>query len=140
MTTGADAARAEDDEYLSLLEARDGGEGLLDFIGRVSPHLPPPRHMIPIAAEFERARRERVRVCFSMPPGSAKTTLIQHAVAWWLSETPADACSYSTYADKLAKSKARRIRQIATTSGLKFARDANNLSEWRTQYGGGLIS
>ena len=77
-----------------------GGETLRDFIARMSPHLPPPRHYNPILAKLEEARYRPVKLGFSMPPRHGKTTLIQHAIPWWLTHFPADTCAYASYSDR----------------------------------------
>ncbi len=117
-----------------------GGEGLRDFIARMSPHLPPPRHYAPILAKLEEARQYPVKLGFSMPPRHGKTTLIQHAIPWWLTHFPADTCAYASYSDRQAWSKSRIIRKIAENAGIRLAADAANLAEWRTRAGGGLLS
>lgn len=117
-----------------------GGESLRDFIARMSPHLPPPAHYAPILAKLEEARRHPVKLGFSMPPRHGKTTLIQHAIPWWLTHFPADTCAYASYSDRQAWSKSRVIRQIAENAGIRLASDAANLAEWRTRAGGGLLS
>lgn len=118
------------------------GETLDAFIRRISPHHPPPRHYAPILAELERAARggDRVRVCLSMPPRHGKTTLIQHAIAWWLARYPGETCAYASYSDRQAWSKSRVTRVLAAAAGLRLASDSANLAEWRTLYGGGLLS
>lgn len=119
-----------------------GGETLDSFIRRLSPHHPPPRHYQPILAELERAAHtgDRVRVCLSMPPRHGKTTLIQHAIAWWLSRYPGETCAYASYSDRQAWSKSRITRALAEGSGIRLAPDSANLAEWRTMHGGGLLS
>lgn len=117
-----------------------GGETLPDFIVRMSPHLPPPRHYAPILERLEAARRKPVKLAFSMPPRYGKTVLIQHAIPWWLTHFPADTCAYASYSDRQAWSKSRVIRAIAENAGIRLASDAANLAEWRTRAGGGLLS
>lgn len=127
-------------EYLELQEAQEGGESLLDFVARVSPHHPPPPHFAPLAAELERARTEPIRLCVSMPPRHGKTTVIQHAFAWWLARSPADTCAYGSYSDQFAWSKSRGARALALGAGVELAEDAQSLKEWRTEEGGGLLA
>lgn len=126
------------------LELGDGhrGERLSEFITRISPHHPPPRHLRPIIQQLERARRptERVRVCFSLPPRHAKTTLIQHAIPWWLTRYPQETCAYASYSDRQAWSKSRVMRTLAEFANVRLADDQQNVAEWRTTAGGGLLS
>lgn len=118
------------------------GESLHDFICRISPHHPPPRHLRPVIAQLEAARRpdRKIRVCFSMPPRHAKTTLIQHAIPWWLSRYPQETCAYASYSDRQAWSKSRVMRTLADFAGVRLADDQQNVAEWRTTTGGGLLS
>jgi predicted phage terminase large subunit-like protein len=118
------------------------GEPLDAFIRRVSPERPPPAHFAPVLAQLERAARgkSKVRVLLSMPPRHGKTTLIQHAIAWWLTRYPGETCAYASYSDRQAWSKSRGTREIAARAGIVLASDAANLAEWRTLYGGGLLS
>ncbi|HVZ89620.1 MAG TPA: phage terminase large subunit [Polyangia bacterium] len=125
---------------LDLARRIYGGESLRDFIVRLSPHLPPPRHYAPILAKLEEARRRPIKLGFSMPPRHGKTVLIQHAIPWWLTHFPADTCAYASYSDRQAWSKSRVIRAIAENAGITLASDAANLAEWRTLAGGGLLS
>jgi predicted phage terminase large subunit-like protein len=118
------------------------GERLHDYIMRVSPHHPPPRHLKLIISHLERAQSatQTVRVAFSMPPRHAKTTLIQHAIPWWLSKFPQETCAYASYSDRQAWSKSRVMRTIAGYSGVAIAGDQANVAEWRTPLGGGLLA
>ncbi len=136
------AALADVDAELGQLLGKlsGGGEGLADFIRRVSPHQPPPAHLKPIIDVIERARHTRVRVCISMPPRHAKTTTILHALAWWLRSAPADTCGFFAYNAELAASKSRLARTLAIAAGVKLAPDSASLSEWRTVQGGGLLA
>jgi predicted phage terminase large subunit-like protein len=141
----------EREEFLALSELRHGGEGLADFIARIAPGEAPPRHLMPLIEAIERARRERVRVCISMPPRHGKTVTILRAIVWWLLRTPADTCGYFSYNHDIARSKSRIARDIARTCALQLsdpndevrlelASDKNALQEWRTRAGGGLLA
>jgi predicted phage terminase large subunit-like protein len=135
-------AEREQAEYLALLSQAVEAEPLADFIGRISPHHPPPRHFGPILAEIEAAMRGDAprRVCISMPPRHGKTTLFQHAFPWWLKHNPADTCAYFSYNDTQGRSKSRVARQLARLSGVRLAEDSTSTSEWRTPEGGGLLA
>jgi predicted phage terminase large subunit-like protein len=124
-----------------LLQRLHGGEMLADFIRRLSPYRPPPRHFEPVIRLIERAARgEQVRAAISMPPRHGKTTLFQHAFPWWLTRAPADTCGYFSYSDTQARSKSRVAREIAVRSGIKLAEDSASTAEWRTPVGGGLLA
>ncbi len=113
---------------------------LTDFIVRVSPQHPPPKHFAPIVACLEAARSVPQKVCISVPPGHAKTTLILHAIAWWLEMYPADPCAYVSYNARQAMSKSVIARQLAMSAGIPISDETNNKAEWRTEHGGGLIA
>lgn len=127
-------------QYVALAEAVYGGEGLADFIRRVSPHLPPPRHTAPLIRMIERCRTEQVRACVSFPPGHAKSTTLLHGIAWLLSRNPLDINAYVTNGEALARSQSRKARAWATGAGLVLAHDSASLTEWRTARGGGLLA
>ena len=115
-------------------------EGLADFIRRVSPHEPPPRHLLPIIAKIEEASRRPVRVCLSYPPRHAKTTTLMRALAWWMNWSPADTHAYASYASDVAREKSTFIRDLAIRSGVKLRDDIGRLDAWRTKKGGGLLA
>lgn len=117
-----------------------GGETLRQFIKRLSPNRPPPRHYNPIIRKLEEARSRPVKFCLSVPPRYGKTTLLQHAIPWWLTHFPEDTCGYASYSDHQAWSKSRVTREIAQHAGVELLADAANLAEWRTTAGGGLLS
>jgi predicted phage terminase large subunit-like protein len=131
---------------INELEAIDaelggGGESLRQFIERIAPeHAPIPRHLGPLLDVLERARRERVKVCVSMPPGHAKTLTILRALAWWLAATPSDTCAYLSYADKQAWGKSKIGRTIAEEAGVELDPYAWSGQEWRTTDGGGVLA
>lgn len=125
---------------LELKRKLYGGETLREFILRVSPYYPPPQHYGPVIEQLELARRRPVNVLLSMPPRYGKTTLLQHALVWWMSKFPSDTSAYVTYSDRRAFSKSRVTREIAARARIQLASDATNLAEWRTASGGGLLS
>lgn len=124
-----------------LLRSQNGGEGLDAFIRRISPHHPPPRHFAPMVAEFERAKREpgKVKVCFSLPPRHGKTSLVQHAFAWWLDRSPADTCAYASYSDTQSWSKIGAAHSLCLAAGVQQG-DRATMAEWRTAQGGGILA
>jgi predicted phage terminase large subunit-like protein len=134
------ALTPEEEELETLLLADDAAPPLADFIRRISPHRPPPPHLAPVIAALERARYSPQQVLISMPPGHAKTTLVCHAIAWWLSMYPADTCSYSSYNEKQAMGPSVTARTLAMKAGVRISEETNNKTEWRTPEGGGLYA
>lgn len=135
-----DWSDAEELRLASLLNANVGGEGLDQYIRRVSPRHPPPRHISPIVKLWERTRRERVFACIELPPRHAKTTTGLHAIAWRLHRDPALTNGFATFGDDFAASRSRIARTLARAGGAVLDKEMSNLHEWRTSYGGGLIA
>lgn len=113
---------------------------LLDWVPRVSPQFESPAHLAPLVAALERAEREPVRLLVSVPPRHAKTTTILHGVSWLLARNPRMTAGYASYNAALARSKSRECRDIATRAGVQMRDDVQNLGEWRTSHGGGLLA
>jgi predicted phage terminase large subunit-like protein len=127
-------------ELWGLLEHRLGGETFAEFIERVAPDEPPPRHLRPLIDVVERARREPVRACISMPPRHGKTRTLIRAIAWWLSRSPADTCAYASYSERQAWSKSLLARQDAVAAGIALHKSKQAADEWRTLTWGGLVA
>jgi predicted phage terminase large subunit-like protein len=144
MVPSPDLSRLTPDErkeWLRLLEKQYGGEGFDPFIRRVAPHEPPPRHLAPIIAALERARAiGSQRVCLSMPPRHAKSTTIRRAIAWWLSNRPADSCAYVSRTCDGAEIQSRKVRTLAQQIGIKLKAGSQRDDRWETVQGGGLIA
>lgn len=136
------AALSEDDrdEYLSLQAELVEGESLTAFINRLSPHHPPPPHLVPLIEELESCLIRQRKICISLPPRHAKTTLILHALAWWCSRFPADTSAYYSYNEQMGQSKSVMARALAARAGVSLSAEINMKSEWRTTDGGGLLA
>jgi predicted phage terminase large subunit-like protein len=130
----------EQAEYHEDYEAAAGGESLRDFVTRMSPHHPPPRHFDPVIEELETCRAKRRRICISMPPRHGKTTLLVNAFAWWLSKNPADTNAYYSYNAPQAYSKSVLARALSSRAGVELSDETNTKAEWRTTDGGGLLA
>lgn len=141
-------------EWVSLLPSEEqlqfyksvnqlvGGESIRDFITRVAPHEPPPKHLQPILDVIEYARVKPVRIVFDMGPGHAKTTALLRSVAWWLTpdHSPGDLCAYITYSDTQARTKSRIAKETLEAAGSALHPDVNSAGFWLTPQGGGLIA
>lgn len=125
-------------EYLEALEILVGGESAFDFIARLWPNEPVPKHMYPVIEAIERARVIPIRLAISIGPGHAKTTILLRALVWWLNRSGGDQCAYVTYSSAQAQDKSRIARDWAEESGLKLMTDA--VGHWRIEAGGGLIA
>lgn len=132
---------AEQDELGEHAEALYGGESFRDFMVRMAPHHPPPPHLDQLIEVVEEARVVRdLKVCVSMPPGHAKTTLFLNAFAWWLTKFPADTCAYNSYNAAQAYGKSVAARTLAARAGVRLSEETNTKAEWRTAEGGGLLA
>lgn len=109
--------------------------GLMEWIPRVSPDYQAPVHLAPLVAELERARRERVRLCVSVPPRHGKTDTILHAIAWWLANDPTESIAYVSYNSTIAEEKAARAKRVAIAAGVKLG-GMDTQARWETAAGG----
>ena len=134
---------------MSLLAHVMGGEAamrderrlrnLVDFVPSLSPHYMPPTHLEQLLRRFELAvDGVPQRVCCSAPPRHAKTESVLHVPAFALRRKPELRFGYSTYADRLSRSKSRKARHLAELAGVEL--ESTSLNEWRTREGGGLLA
>ena len=124
---------------LECLRRKYAAERPDDFIRRVSPHHPPPRHVQPILDLFERGEHEPVRACISMPPGHAKTLTILHCLAWWAQYHGKDISAYLTYNQDKAEFESRRARMLATGAGVKLG-ESEAMGAWDMADGGYFLA
>lgn len=66
------------------------------------------------------------------------TESVLHTIPYGLRLRPELRFSYSTYADRLSRSKSRKARHLANECGIQI--DSTALNEWRTPEGGGLLA
>lgn len=125
-------------EFLTSLEMLVGGETLTEYICRVSPEEPPPKHVQPIIEVLQYARLRPIRVCIDMGPGHAKTLTLLRGISHWLTKSPADLCAYVSYSDTQARDKSRVAKETFLRGGGKL----QGLSDafWTTPQGGGLVA
>lgn len=132
---------AEEAELAALVARQDMVEPLADFIARMTPRYPPPRHVQPLRDVFERARRGPVHALVSMPPRHVKTETIKPALAWFLADAPSSRNAYITYGAEIAEKKSAGIQRLALQAGVKLASAA--VGGWTTTVGqpaGGLLA
>jgi len=130
----------EQRELLEGLQALVGGETPDQFIRRLWYWEPPPEHVRPLLDVMQQARLRQLRICLSMPPGHAKTTMLLRCLVWWLSLSPSDLCAYVSYNERQALKKSRVCRAMALKAGLMVTRDNKAMSEWHLHQGGGLLA
>lgn len=112
---------------------------LLRFIPLLSPKYAEPRHLSPLIERLELAAEgvPQFVVCHA-PPRHAKTETVLHYLPWVLQRRPEWTLSYTTYGDRLARSKSRKSMALAEAAGLRLAVRTRN--EWRTEQGGGVLA
>lgn len=124
---------------LTDIDAELARRHLLDFVPYQSKRYESPLHLSPLTDCIEAAvRGEPQFVVCHAPPRHAKTETVLHTPAWALQQNPELVFSYSTYADRLSRSKARKARMLAEASGLVLP--LRNLNEWRNAEGGGMLA
>lgn len=131
---------AEEIELLALLEAQYGGEGLDDFMRRVSPRFDLPAHTVPVRALFEASRHREVRATISMPPRHAKSYTLAHGLAWRVVRDPACTHAVICYSESLARKFSRHVRRLVREAGVGLSQESSSVTDWATRQGGGLIA
>jgi predicted phage terminase large subunit-like protein len=123
-----------------LLQQQEGHERLEQFIRRVSPRLPPPRHILEhLIPRLERARHTPARILISMPPRHAKSVTVAHALAWLLSRHPTLTSAYVTNSGEgLSAKQSRLVRSRYEAAGGILSSESASVHDWQTLHGGGL--
>jgi predicted phage terminase large subunit-like protein len=113
---------------------------LADWIPAHTKGYAAPLHLAPLTTLLDRALIEPIQAVVHAPPRHAKTETILGAIARALEHDPSRTHAYTTYEANLAKSKSRKVRDLARSSGVQVRDDAGALHEWRTKQGGGLLA
>ena len=107
---------------------------------RIRPHLEI------IAEQMTRVERGEIdRLLITVPPqtGKSVTTVVGGAM-WWLTRHPTDRIIVGSYGDSLAVDRGREIQGLVTEHGgrfgLRLARGASSVQDWRVTSGGGVRS
>lgn len=83
---------------------------------------------------------EELRVVISSPPRHGKTDTVLHLIVWLLTSDPHLMNAFTTYGQDLANNKSRRARRLAKDSGVVLDPSSQNVREWNTVQGGGLLA
>lgn len=135
MTTGPLDVPVTEPELHEELRYRD----LVQYVHLATPRYLPPTHLAPLLRRLERAVDGiPQRVVCAAPPRHGKTESVLHVPSFALRRRPEMTLSYSTYADRLSRSKSRKARFFAQKMGVVL--ESTALSEWRTTAGGGLLA
>ena len=129
---------SDEQRLLELLRYEDSIPSLTEHINRVSPQLPPPRHLEPLIKAWERTRYETVFAVVEMPPRHAKSTTCIHGFSWRITYDQGKRNAVCAYGDDLAKSFSRKIRNQVQACGVELA--TTNVHHWETLYEGGLAA
>lgn len=121
---------ADEAEWQALHEAQYGAESTSDYIARVNPKYPPPKHLDPLTALLDETRHHPVFAIVSMPPRHRKTTTVLNALAKQLGEDPMLSHAFVTFNDRKARRESRVCRNIAVTAGVRLDPHRQSLNEW----------
>lgn len=135
----AEAWTADLEAELMALEGYEQDvEGFDPYIRRMTPKLPPPRHIAPLVDLWERTRKGPVYAVVEMPPRHCKTTTAVNGFGWRMDLDPSLHNAYITYADALSLNKSRAVRRLVQASGTKLTTE--NVHHWETQEGGSFLA
>ena len=112
-------------------------DDLAEYISALSPQYDAPLHLSPYLEAIRSTLEREQRLVLSIPPRHAKTETTLHAFPWLWDRQPDRTHCYVTYEAGLAKSKSRRVQQLATDAGYTVT---GTLSDWRTQSGGQFLA
>lgn len=115
-------------------------ESLMAFVPWRTPRWERPEHLKPAVEVLERALKEPVRAIITVPPQHGKTETNLHHIVWYLCHFPERTAAFISYAQDYSESKAARAQVMARASGLNADPRRQNLSEWRTLEGGGILA
>jgi predicted phage terminase large subunit-like protein len=131
----------EDEAELMALEGYElEAERLDPYIRRITPRLPPPKHLAPLIDLLERTRKGPVYAVVEMPPRHAKTTTAVNGLSWRLMLDPALHHAFIAYSEALSLTKSRAVRRQAIYSGVQLQGDAKNVHHWETEQGGSFLA
>jgi predicted phage terminase large subunit-like protein len=134
-------ARTSNPAYAELCarEILRGADAVLDAVQRLTPKHERPEHMRPVADFFAAvARGEAARLVLSSAPRFAKTTTIEHAVAWLMFVKPGVKVVVVCCTATLAEQISRRIRSLVERLGIIIPRDQRAVDAWETSSGSSL--
>lgn len=104
----------------------------------MSPAYEKPKHLRKLIEVISRMQYEPVYAWCSVPPRFSKTESILHSVVWRLMQDPTAEIAYVTYETKLARSKSRKMKELAEKCGVQIK--GGGVDEWYTKQGGRVIA
>lgn len=128
-----------------LLWRRAARKSFTGFCEAIAPDEPPAEHHKLICEAFDDVvEGKKKRIMIFMPPGSAKSTYATvRGPAYYLGRTEKKGVICASYADQLASSFGRKVRNLLKTQeyqrvfpGVQLSEDSKAKGEWETQTGG----
>jgi phage terminase large subunit-like protein len=110
---------------------------LAKFVPQVTPEFAEPTHLAPLIDVLERATREPIRICVSVPPRHGKSETVFHWIAWLLLQEPRLRVAYVTYAHTFAAEQVEKARRVAERAGVQLGA-ADRAGFWDTAAGGSV--
>lgn len=110
--------------------------GIFDFLTATSPHYERPEHLAAVLPYFEAIEEKPTTFCFSAPPRTGKSTVINHYVARQMARHPGMRVAYGCYSlDLSAGFFSGEVKDILVTNGFAVDRHHNTKEEWRLENG-----
>lgn len=113
-----------------------------EYIPQASPGLVNPYHLDPMMNDIMDAFSppKKTRSAYAVPCQHGKSTVVLHAIPLLLLQDPRRFFFYATYGQTFAGRQSRRMRRIASSTGLALDPEHNTIQEWLTTDGGGLLA
>ncbi len=132
---GAPVDRSPDDPS-PLMDGRP----LVDWIPIAIKGAGSPFHLEPFPSLLDAAfRSESVRALVSCPIRHWKSTTVKAAIAKGLRANPRLHVIVMTHGHDFAQSYGRELRELCRACGVRIARGADTILDWRTEEGGGCF-
>ena len=114
---------------------------LSQFLQRYNAGYVHPYWLQPVVDLWEQiGAGDSVHAIVEAPPRHGKTDLTLSGLAWLLQRDPTRMHAFTTYADRLARSKSRKARRVSTAAGVTLSRDSQSANEWLTTREGGMLA
>jgi hypothetical protein len=126
---------------MTAIETARNPETFAAFVGRVSRRFAAvPPHLLPLYDLIQRSRHEQVFATVSEPPRHGKTTTFSLGFAYRTLYDPACMNFYTTYEGGRAKKVGGATQKIVQALGVPLDRSFHGADDWKTTFGGGLMS
>lgn len=133
---GAPVDRSPDDPPPVLMDDRP----LVDWIPMAIHGAGAPFHLEPFPTLLDDAfDRKSVRALVSCPIRHWKSTTVKAAIAKGLRKNPRLHVIVMTHGHDFAQSYGRELRELCRSVGVRIARGADTILDWRTEEGGGVF-